>query len=477
MPIDITNKEEKQIALTGTQIEETLLQAHLSKAAIEKIEGLVASASEIDGSVNLAHPALSHFIYGVTNATTSMSILVNSDSTGNADNEWVYYFAQWLANKYPKFTVRYRVWDDAINSYANPSLMNAGTSSIYMDVWNFAVSGTKPSYILGLNKIDNGLKNITNKSTFADVSDVVDLVIVNHSHNVTADGRYVNTELDYAMFTERALEIHPFSSMMMIRQNPLRDSYSNESRMRAAVNWAINRNFCIADVWSKFEDLSKASYLYADNTHPSVGLGETGTQLFLDAITEQLNKKLNASAGFGFDSLNNLVTRNVIPNGNFSVWTNTSLPPEGFNVSGGTCSKDTTQYADASKKYSLKVTATGGAVCNVVIEISSTAFGKIKGGWYTASVLMRVNGTVGNSGTAGRLSTITSSDSSSSAPVLPWINGEWHWRYSRVFLKTTDTYVRIYIYVESDASTLAGQYINIDSIIFAKGKMPFGSGI
>lgn len=48
MPIDITNKEEKQIALTGTQIEETLLQAHLSKDAIEKINGLHSDASEID---------------------------------------------------------------------------------------------------------------------------------------------------------------------------------------------------------------------------------------------------------------------------------------------------------------------------------------------------------------------------------------------------------------------------------------------
>lgn len=57
MAIDITNKNEKQIALTGTQIEETLLQAHLSKDAIEKISGLKASASEIDGAVanNLIH--------------------------------------------------------------------------------------------------------------------------------------------------------------------------------------------------------------------------------------------------------------------------------------------------------------------------------------------------------------------------------------------------------------------------------------
>ena len=48
MAIDITNKEEKQIALTGAEIEETLLQAHLSKDVIAKIDGLQASASEIN---------------------------------------------------------------------------------------------------------------------------------------------------------------------------------------------------------------------------------------------------------------------------------------------------------------------------------------------------------------------------------------------------------------------------------------------
>ena len=52
MAIDITNKEEKQIALTGAEIEETLVQAHLSKAALEKIEGLESTASRIDNVVN-----------------------------------------------------------------------------------------------------------------------------------------------------------------------------------------------------------------------------------------------------------------------------------------------------------------------------------------------------------------------------------------------------------------------------------------
>ena len=51
MAIDITNKNEKQIALTGAQIEETLLQAHLSKAAIAKINGLQSSAGNIDNMV------------------------------------------------------------------------------------------------------------------------------------------------------------------------------------------------------------------------------------------------------------------------------------------------------------------------------------------------------------------------------------------------------------------------------------------
>lgn len=86
MAIDITNKEEKQIALTGTQIEETLLQAHLSKDAIANIEGMSTTGEQIDGVLqegkNLYNPkynTLGVYILNTTGATLSNSEYATSD--------------------------------------------------------------------------------------------------------------------------------------------------------------------------------------------------------------------------------------------------------------------------------------------------------------------------------------------------------------------------------------------------------------
>lgn len=465
--------------LSPEQAIEATVAAYNSKDAIEKIEGLQASASEIDDSVNLAHPAVSSFIRQLKLEDRHMSILINSDSTGNASNEWVQYFAEWLATNYQAYTVRYRIWNDTINAYDAAENMNTGSGLYNIDVWNFAVSGTQVNYILGKTKVANGLLAITNKTTYTTSSDIVDLTIINHSHNVTVNGRYVDTFLTYAMFTEKLLEIHPFTSVIQIKQNPLRDSYSNALRVKAAIDWARDRGFCVADVWGKFEELNKNSSLYADDTHPSTGSGTvespTGTRLFLDAVTEELTKISNNNLKL-FDSLTNLVCKNNAINGNFLTWTTpASTAPDGWYISGGTASKDTNEYDDVNKRFSCKLTATGGSNCYLMLEISSTVFAKLQKGWYTASVKMKINSnvvTVNN----GRLSVVTNTDTSSSAPSYDFLQDEWHYKFSRIYIKPTDNYVRIYVYLSSNTLT-AGETINIDSITFAKGKMPFGIGI
>lgn len=83
--------------LTGAEIEETLLQAHLSKDAIEKIEGLQASASEIDAVSNVIDSRLApiHKLFreaanGVNNVVT---YIVSGDSTReNSFNEMIQYY-------------------------------------------------------------------------------------------------------------------------------------------------------------------------------------------------------------------------------------------------------------------------------------------------------------------------------------------------------------------------------------------------
>lgn len=51
MPIDISNKEQLDIPLTGTQMNDAIVQAYNSKDAIANIEGMSAIASEIDSAI------------------------------------------------------------------------------------------------------------------------------------------------------------------------------------------------------------------------------------------------------------------------------------------------------------------------------------------------------------------------------------------------------------------------------------------
>jgi hypothetical protein len=446
-----------------------------SGADLDKITGLQATAAEIDNGV-FAHPALGNFLFHAEQATSSMAILVNSDSTGNGNDEWVYFFAQWLTTKYPKFTIRYRIWDEGTNAYLAPVSMNTGTTAFFMDLWNFAVAGSAPQYILGLNKITNGIKNICNKTTYPDVSDQINLIISNHGHNAWNDPRPINNVLYHAMFSETVLQHHPYASFMQIRQNPWRDDYLNEPRIRWATDWAHSRGFAVANAWDKFVALGKAANLYADNIHPSQGLGNTGTQLMLNSVTEQLNKKFMPGNSVGFDSLLNLASKNIIPNGNFLTWTDVNLPPDGWTVTGGTCLKDTTVYIDTAKKFSCKVTALGGAACNLKLEVLTTDSDKLEGGWYTMAVRMKVDTVVGNTTNAGRVAFISNTDTPTS-PSHPTLNGEWHWRFLSVYLKTTDVYLRSQINLDASTTALEGQFIHIDSVMIVKGKMPYGVGV
>lgn len=52
MPIDISDKEQLNVPLTGTQMNDAIVQAHKSRDAIANIEGMSASASEIDAKIS-----------------------------------------------------------------------------------------------------------------------------------------------------------------------------------------------------------------------------------------------------------------------------------------------------------------------------------------------------------------------------------------------------------------------------------------
>lgn len=476
MPIDISNKEQLDVPLTGTQMKEAIVQAHLSKDAIAKIEGLEASASEIDGSVNLAHSSLNSFLFQINDNSRHMSIFVNSDSTGNANNEWVYYFAEWLAETYPEYTVRYRLWNDTTNVYEAPISINVGTGSYNIDIFNFAVSGSQVFHCLNEDRKTEAFLNITDTSIYTDSSSVVDLCIINHGHNVFGAPNNWSNSLRYAYFTEQFILAHPFSSYLLIRQNPRRDDLTNKPYIQSAVDWAKYKQFAIANVWDKFMALNRDVSLYADNIHPSTGLGTeiapTGTRLFLDAIKEQLTKKFN---------YNFKMFKSLLAEGAFSYCANSDLlhndgdavVPTGFTLSGCTAAKDTSTYNDPKKGYSTKLTAAVTGQSHITYSLGTAQRRPLLGKLITVCALVKTNTSTSTS--YGRLG-INQSTSSVTDSVLIPLNGGWHWVYVSTVVNPTTTYFQARFFLESSTGSI-GNTINIDKLFIIEGAIPAGAAI
>jgi len=54
------------------------------------------------------------------------SILLIGDSTGDGTSAWFYRVGQWLAARFPDYTVEYRAWDDTPKKYARPVTIQTG---------------------------------------------------------------------------------------------------------------------------------------------------------------------------------------------------------------------------------------------------------------------------------------------------------------------------------------------------------------
>ncbi len=59
-------------------------------------------------------------------AGADCSMVLVGDSTGNNTDEWFYLFAQWLADRYPNYTVEHRLWNDTNKCYDRPTNIQTG---------------------------------------------------------------------------------------------------------------------------------------------------------------------------------------------------------------------------------------------------------------------------------------------------------------------------------------------------------------
>lgn len=298
---------------------------------------------------------------------TSAAWLSISDSTGNETTEWVYLTSQWLAARFPEYTVRYHLWDTGGDTdYATATTIQTGTGTgnsggpWVLDVWNAAVAGTNTGYFQG-TRFDAAIRKDA------------DLVTISHMHNqggpVTDSATVMQQRRNqYLAFVDEVSQSNPLAGVVCILQNPKVD-YSSGAPTHP-FEWQPQRALLVAqaaqwrgwgtiDVLQAFLDYGASwgtDLLVADGVHPN----STGQALWTSMVTAALDRASKVSVATQ-PTVAIPPGRQIITNAEFSTWTGSA--PDGVTMSTSpacTASKELTDFETGSQAMLLTADSASG---------------------------------------------------------------------------------------------------------------------
>ena len=193
----------------------------------------------------------------------NLVIGVAGDSTGNDNNEWVSRMTSAFASHYPERRVEYGLWSDLTQDYSSTRLLQAGTGSSSLKVYNGSMPGSTLAYHRG--------------RVSALFPERLDLLIVSTGHNYRAqDADPYLAEIGALVADVRAL--YPDVEVVVSSQNP---SFSDGSwpaanvtahaaRLAALRTAALSLGYGYIPVYEAFTakpDGGRA-WVMADGIHP-----------------------------------------------------------------------------------------------------------------------------------------------------------------------------------------------------------------
>ena len=390
------------------------------------------------------------------------AILVVGDSTGNETTEWVYLLASWIAPKYPAYTVNYYLYDTMTGDFpaagSPTAVIQTGSGSFKLNVYNASVAGTIPQYFLG-----------SHWNALRDIPVAPDLVIVNHGKNMTAQysnafstpWRYLSQATE---FTESIWQLWPDAGFVWVAQAPNRDDSNMAIAMDLIQSVGRLRGIGVANVYDLYINAGKPSAWYIDNLHPSTA----GTQVYLQPWTIALGSYTGVQPAQFVSSFDQLAA-NYLVNGDFAAIN--SGTPYGWTTSNVTCTLSSTQYDNVSG-VSLRTTQTAnGSASSLKQRFTGTAQLKaFRGRWCTFAVRRYIPSSNASTG-AGRIGLLTSSQSANNSPQ--YITGQdgFRWVVQNVYVAQTDTYLDAIIYNDSATATNA-DYVYWDRAVLTVGLLP-----
>lgn len=320
------------------------------------------------------------------------SIVILTDSTGDAATEWPYLlFNGSFKEAYPEWTIDIRYW--SAGSYAAATRLQTGTGARTLTVWVAAVAGSAANRF--------AVDDFTAAASTPDP----DVILVSYGHNGDvqgAPGSYTIRPLrQLSFFSALAWRLQndlPQVPVVAIGQNPsINDTGSNpvgtddgfmETRLKVLRPFYARKGWGYIDVHGAFQASATAlSALLVDTVHPNA----TGSQLWADTVWGVMA----ASAGA-------VQTGQNAPSKLLRSWTDL-YEINKWTKSNVTLSKQTTagRYLSGGNSVTATATSTAAASYLSIRGISSDDIPEVAGKYVTFAVCVRVP--TANTGNSARL--------------------------------------------------------------------------
>jgi hypothetical protein len=423
-------------------------------------EGDFLFASQLNKIINKQTPAY-RLISKLESGDQDCCVIVNSDSTGITGdydgaafyNKWPYKIAKMLAERYPKHTTLY--YDVAPAFYNAPTTLNQGTNGKTLHFYNAAIAGTQPTYLMGnrFNAVFNPRK--------------ADLIIYNHGHNTDGNAsQYVQQGMNLAAIYS-ILKLHPSAGVLVVSQNPLKDSDSGLNRSVGSANAAMIAGFGLVDVYSEFMRNGKPDSWY--RTIPASGLldpihpSKIGDDVIFNLASDFFDWPTNPKPHI--QGLT--IQRSLIDNGDFKNWTGEA--PDGWVAKNVTLAKESTSGMFESGDFSMKITTNSNLGGVVEYQIPASVARQLSGSVVTISarVYVPASNTLSN---AARFK-FAEIDNTSPYGIPTGGRDGWIWKSVVAVIPPATTTLTLQILADA-AGNAAGSVCYFDRIVVSSGGIP-----
>lgn len=406
-----------------------------------------AEAALYDGNSVSTRTQTQRLMQRLKNDDADCSLVVFSDSTGDALTEWVRLIAGRLATAWPTFTVNYRIWDSGAspeNYSAIVETVQTGTGANTLTIWNAAVPGSVANHFSGL-RFTNAILQSQNP----------DLVILNYGHNGGTSAQ-TQVEMHNTLLGRLTAEL-PDIPVILTGQNPWLDGTGGTlAKVDALASLASRRGLGFVNTYAAFLQSGTAlADLMADNVHPNAA----GQVVWADEVEKALAWKGGDAAGPISAGMDGYVIAAVHHFSEFNAWAKSGNAATAENV-----------IEFETLGQSTKLSNTSGASGWILKDLVSSQDVIAYRGKYVTLALRRYIAD-GEGSSAGRieLEDGVGSEITSGGGVQ---GNVFAWHFVTLKIDVLATRIRAYIYASSDATT---EELSLDRAILCVGTLPMDS--